>query len=383
MNEINEAIMKQDFTLAAALLKNGGQWDIQPFMAAQAYQRIIEANAFELLELFIEKEHISLDVFEYEKFEYTIFSMFSKAPATEELLEFMDKLLPQIENIDDELMGVTWLAYSVENRSALPFIQKLIDHGCDVSRISSRGENLLFYTQDIQIIRFLLDEGLNVNAQNAGGNTVMFEAIARKNTELVELYLQYGAELNIQNKNGETPYHKAFFTAMDTDLVELLFNHEPIRLDLKNKNGQTFFFEFADYSPLSWDTEIKLMQKLLEAGADIFQAERNAYYEEKTPAQIIALKSLAGLELVAGQDDFDANRQDNAGNSWLHYVCSENLNYEQHKAQEMYKKVKLLLERGASPGLVNDQDKTPVDMAQDDDLKSKTLSLLLKHLSTK
>ncbi len=380
MNNINTAILKGDFEQAKTLLENGETWEgMQSFMYQQAYQRIIQKEAFDLLNLFIEKEYISLDVFEYEKFDSTIFSLLSETTLTEKTTAFLDEFLPKVENIDDELMGKTWLAYSVENKSSLAFIQKLMENGCDVNWTNTVNQNLLFLTDNIELTRFLLNEGLNVNAQNAGGNTVLFRAIEKRNTQLIELYLEFGADCNIQNKEGHTPYYSVLFSAISPELFDMLSNYSPLRLDLKNSKNQTLFFEFANYGQFTWESEIKLLEKLLEQGADLFQVEPTIYEEKTTAARILAKKSYNMLQLIVNQDTFNANTQDNNGNTWLHYVCSENLNFDQQKAQELYKKVKLLLKNGADPNILNDEDKSPIDYAQDDDLKAKVLTLLLKQ----
>lgn len=379
MNPINTAILQGNFKEAKTLLENGEAWNMQPFMEKQAYEKLIKSEAFDLLKLFIEKEHISLDVFECEKFDGTIFSLLAKVPYTENLAAFLNEILPEVENIDDELMGLTWLAYAVKNKANQEFIQKLIDNGCNLHWISTKGENLLFFTQDIEMTRFLLDEGLDINTKNIGGKTLLFDAIQNQKTELIELYLEYGADPNSQDIQGNTAYHEVLFSAVSPELFEMLANYAPVRFDQKNKQNQSLVFEFVEKAPLSWESEIKLLELLIEQGADLFQTEKDMYGEETTTARMLAKKSYDLLTMVLEKGAFDINEQDNKGNTWLHYICSEDLNFDQQKAQELYKKVKLLLKNDADPTILNDQDKTPIDYAQDDDLKAKVLTLLLKQ----
>jgi len=75
----------------------------------------------------------------------------------------------------------------------------------------------------------------------------------------------------------------------------------------------------------------------------------------------------------------DVNHQDDHGNTLLHKVCGYNVNFEAEKAKETYKKVKLLLENGADASISNDEDKTPLMLASDDNLKIKTVELLMKN----
>lgn len=380
MNPINTAILKGDFELAKTLLCNGESWEGLPSHAYhQAYDRIITKEAFDLLDVFIEKELLSLDIFDYSNFDFTVFSTFSKIPWTEKTSAYLDTFLPRIENFDEELMGTTWLGYSIKKNSSVDFLQKLIDHGADSDWLSSSGENYLFFTMDVMLTDFLLGQGLNVNLQNNAGNTVLFSAVEKRKAELIQLYLDHGAECNIQNNTMETPFQRVLFHAMDPKIFDLLNNHEPIRLDLKNKRNQTILFEFANYGPFTSETEIKLAEKLIENGADLYLSEKNIYEQTLTSAEVLSKKSLKLFEMIVEQEVFDADFQDDNGNTWLHYVCGENLNYDQRKAQDLYKKVKILLKKGVDPHIKNDEDKSPIDLLQQDDLKSKALSLLLKH----
>jgi ankyrin repeat protein len=63
----------------------------------------------------------------------------------------------------------------------------------------------------------------------------------------------------------------------------------------------------------------------------------------------------------------------------LHQVCAFNVNYDQEVARQLYQKVKLLIEAGADPNATNDRDQTPMMLAAQDNLKVKTVELLLKH----
>ena len=77
-------------------------------------------------------------------------------------------------------------------------------------------------------------------------------------------------------------------------------------------------------------------------------------------------------------DSIDINEQDNEGNTLLHKVCAYNVNYDAEAAKETYRKVKLLLENGADKDIANDKDETPLMLASGDNLKIKTVELLMK-----
>ncbi|MOA66374.1 hypothetical protein D3C78_1931100 [compost metagenome] len=54
------------------------------------------------------------------------------------------------------------------------------------------------------------------------------------------------------------------------------------------------------------------------------------------------------------------------------------MNYDAEAAKEIYRKVKLLLENGADKEITNDKDETALALASTDNLKVKTVELLMK-----
>jgi ankyrin repeat protein len=127
----------------------------------------------------------------------------------------------------------------------------------------------------------------------------------------------------------------------------------------------------------SSERDIIFLKKLIEDGADPYQPA--SYYSKSvSPLNMIAEKSAAVLEGVLETGAIDVNRQDDKGNTLLHLVCAYNVNYEQDKAKETYRKVKLLLDQGADSSITNDNDQTALMLASDDNLKAKTVELLMK-----
>ena len=55
------------------------------------------------------------------------------------------------------------------------------------------------------MIKFLLDNGANVNIPGLENTTALHEAIAKGNRKVVELLLNYGADINAMNIFKETP----------------------------------------------------------------------------------------------------------------------------------------------------------------------------------
>ncbi len=72
---------------------------------------------------------------------------------------------------------------------------------------------------DVRTVRRLLDDGADVNARDAAGNTPLILAAFYAGPECVELLLERGADVNAANKAGVTPLIRA---ATDPEKTRLL-----------------------------------------------------------------------------------------------------------------------------------------------------------------
>jgi len=83
-----------------------------------------------------------------------------------------------------------------------------------VKKLHARGAELnppgwtpLIYaatSNQLEVMRYLIDAGANVNAESANGTTALMMASRGGHTEAVELLLARGAEVNHRNQSGAT-----------------------------------------------------------------------------------------------------------------------------------------------------------------------------------
>lgn len=126
------------------------------------------------------------------------------------------------------------------------------------------------------------------------------------------------------------------------------------------------------------DRHLHVLSLLLSNGADL--TEPSLWYQKaKTGIDWLVEKSVITLEEVMEKDFIDVNYRDDQGNTLLHKVCQVNINYDESKARDLYKKVKYLVDKGVDPRIENSSDKKAVDYAMEDNLKIKTVEWLLKY----
>jgi len=377
MSEIQKALMFSKFDEVQSLLASGATWDVPSHQVDNAVGNMFRTGAFDMIKTLIDKNIIELDVFEYDRFPNTIFQRILETTFSDELYSFVESIIGDVDNIDDELQGKSWLGLAIEKKSNPKLIELLINNGCDVNKINTKEETYLFATKDFALSEMLINSGLDINKKNVVGKTAFFNAVASKDKELIQLYMDNGADINAQNNQGETVYHIVCFNIMDAGAIfEQLASYDPPQVNLKNIDGESLFMKMA--SRAEWEAEIKLLGLMLEHGGDLFHEEVDGYGNPTTASNEMAKKSVAVLEMIAEKGFLDVDAIDTRGNTWLHQVCMFDLNYEEKKAKELYRKVKFLLKQGANPNLKNDEDQSPIDYAQEDNLKAKALQIMLK-----
>lgn len=72
--------------------------------------------------------------------------------------------------------------------------------------------HLAVINQSIDISKYLLDQGANVNTLGSNGRTSLHLAVSSNNEKLVTLLLEKGADYNIVSRDGETPVDLALIS---------------------------------------------------------------------------------------------------------------------------------------------------------------------------
>lgn len=395
---IEQAINSNNFSNALELLTTGDKLSktINDFNKSQLFDKLFQEKQFEILLHFIKDKTIETDVYEFDSFDKSIFQSVTRyLKNDEESIAFFKEFISKFDNLNDEVATKTLLGYFFEKGASLESIKILIDAGCDVNFKNNAEENFIQQIVKTNLSRFdltyedqydlaasyielLINEGLDIDAPNIVQETALITAVKFHKKQFLALLLQNGANPNHTDKSGNTAFFYAVAHQLDLEMYEIMREFHVPQFDLVNRDQVTLLFEYTRMMSGTSERYLELLKKLIEDGADVYQS--SMYYgEEKTSLDLIAEKSSEILQTVFDTGVIDVNRQDNSGNTLLHKVCAYNVNYEAEKAKETYRKVKLLLENGADTSITNDKDQTALMLASDDNLKIKTVELLMKN----
>lgn len=133
------------------------------------------------------------------------------------------------------------------NRSFVEICSFLIEQGADVQAKSESGMTALMLAMNpnsesdsYKISTMILDAGADVNAESGGGNTALMEAGHKGLTSVVELLIEKGAHIDIQNKYGETALIVSSMEGGEPATVKALLLAKANK-DLKDVDGLTAF----------------------------------------------------------------------------------------------------------------------------------------------
>ncbi|WP_142687296.1 ankyrin repeat domain-containing protein [Chitinophaga polysaccharea] len=390
-NPLTDALKRGNLPAAKELMDQGEKVpkDLQSYEKSQIYDTLIRAKAFELINALVKDGFIETDTYEYEKFDNTIFpSLFRYLGTGPADLDFLAAFAGKLDNINDAVQDKTLLNIAFNNSAPIEHIKILVAAGCDVNYKTNYEENYLYkiiqeyaIKEDTGVVylEYLIGEGLDPNAGNIVKETPLHLAIATNKQKYIDLLLQHGADLNQPGKDGETPFYAAIVHQVcNVERYEKLAAHAPVDFDIANKNGETVFCGAMRMRRSASTADVALIKALIRDGADIYQT--SPYYaKDKAAIDWLAEQPAEMLQGVLETGVIEIDRRDNEGNTLLHKVCAYNVNYEQEAARQLYRKVKLLIEQGADVNITNDLDQRPIDLASTDNLKSKTVELLLKH----
>lgn len=382
---LQDAIRAKDFEKAIEIIQSGNNpfEGMQDYHITGIYDTIVREKAFDVINAFIESGAIELDIYEYDSFNKTIFMSLIKTLGTDEAsLTYLGDFISRVQSLNDELEGKSLLSLALENEVAVEIVQTMVDNGCDVHIIDRSEGNLIHqivkkytraFDKGIAYLDLLYAQGLDIEKPNVVQETPLHVAVREHREPYIKWLLDNGANPNAQDKNGVSPFYHAVANALDVNKYKVMREYATPDFEQRTNAG-----EYILYESVRMGCPPELLSLLLEDGADLYQtsSERN---QTVTIMDALADKSPEILEAVIASDGFEVNWQDDAGNTLLHKICNRHTINEDKRAKEIYRNVKLLLAAGADPSITNTAEETAMMLAATDNLKSKTVELLLSH----
>lgn len=394
---LDQQLNARKFEEAKSMMHNGEKLSksIQEHHKSSIFDHLVREKQYEILNMMLKDKTIETDIYEFDSFDKSIFQAIVRNLGNDdEDIAFLNEFITHFDNLNDEVNTKTLLSYFFENGVSLALIKACIDAGCTANFKNNAEENYIHQVVKSSFRRYnlndeqttdllkgyidiLLNEGVDINEGNVVQESPLITAIKFNKKNLIAHLLENGADPNHTDRDGNSAFFYAVAHLQSENIYDTLRNFASPAFDQVNKNGETLLFEYVRMMSNS-ESGTKFLKKLIEDGADLYQAS-TWYGADKTPLDIIAEKQADILQAVLETGQVDVNRADNKGNTLLHKVCAYNVNYEAEKAKETYRKVKLLLENGADITITNDQDQTALMLASDDNLKIKTVELLMKQ----
>ncbi len=384
-----EVIQTKDYAKATALTVSGEKLpaNMQDYQRSSLYDTMVREKAYETILAMADKRLIETDIYEYEKFGNTIVESITRwLDESPEAQAFLAAFVGKLDNRNDEVQGSSVLSYALEQEAAPGVIATLIANGCNAHVLNRAEENLLHqvvrkyttkFDRGLAYLEMLVNAGLETDKPNIVKQTPLHLAVSFHRLPYIKFMLEHGADPNAPDAEGKTPFYMAVAETFDWDKYKLMREFATPDFSLATRDGETTLYKYIGGMGESGE-HLDFLKMMLEDGADIYQTSVH-YGRNETSLDAVAKNASAILEVVLASGQLDVNRPDDQGNTMLHKVCAYDSNHSETVAKETYRKVKILLEAGADPNLLNDKEQSPLMLASTDNLKTKTVELLLKH----
>ncbi|EGC40203.1 hypothetical protein DICPUDRAFT_25545 [Dictyostelium purpureum] len=159
-------------------------------------------------------------------------------------------------------------------RDNYSLLASLVLYGADVNSFKKDNSNALHCaanTNNVKIIKYLIDNGTNSEAFNRYGNTPIHEASIRSNYQAITAFVEMNIKLaNLKDKDGSSPLHLCCNCSMSKDIeknlncIKTLHYNGNADLNQTDNGGATPLHVLACNEP----NVLELVEFLLKNGAD-------------------------------------------------------------------------------------------------------------------
>jgi ankyrin repeat protein len=264
------------------------------------------------------------------------------------------------------------------NNEYFPFLQLLLQSGPNLNKKNSKGIPPLFLYKlggswqpdkgnDEQLLQALVDAGMDINARNSRGETILYQLIRRKDAQIetAEKLVRLGADVSITANRGSKLLHYAVESERSMEWIQFLTSNG---IDPASKDGEgntLIHLAIKGFGEIASDHELPrgrvLVDALLEFGVPPGEKdgfERTALHlASLSPQECETAQSYEHhwIDIVLKSPMFevdDVNARDQGGATALHYAAGTN---EFNVAK--------LLQAGADPTVLTLEGVSPLHVA--------------------
>ena len=174
----------------------------------------------------------------------------------------------------------------------------LLDEGCPIDVLSSRGESVLHFAAQgghVELVYWLVECGLDVNREDANGNTSLHSAACNDKLEAVQELLRLGGRASMTKVAGTygTPLHQAAFGGHKKVMSVLLDEGCPI--DVLSSIGKSVLRATAEGG------HVELVGWLVKCGVDVNRGDADGYTPIHSAARNGKLEAVHELLRLGGK----------------------------------------------------------------------------------
>ena len=148
-------------------------------------------------------------------------------------------------NKKDTNRGYTPLVWAIsetphKGTENLEIMKILLDEGADINAKNDDGSTLLSFSSAhgrLELIQFLINNGADVNA-GSGDKVPIFRAIYNNDPNVIKALINAGAEIDRIDSTGETPLFYTIFNDVNPDIIKELVK-AGANINHKNLNNET------------------------------------------------------------------------------------------------------------------------------------------------
>ena len=212
--------------------------------------------------------------------------------------------------------------------------------------------------RDKLAINAFFDAGINKNAQNSDGRTVLIGAAARGELDIVNLLLSRGVDVNVKDNRGYTALAHAL-EARYPEVEEALLNRPETNPNVGGVEGRPVLLAYV------WRDNKKATERLLALGADLKSQDKDGDTALHGAAETGNVEIMR-LLLDKGADLNAKNKQGGTPLMWAAVFGNDDA-------------VRLLLSRGADASLKDNDGITALEWASRNNRQSIVSLLRGKH----